>query len=98
MDQYQGATNTQVPALDQSTLAAKVQRLKELDEGLTKLASLAEGLADRLVGSRPEKAGPGGPAPVPNGLVENIGDLTGRLEIRRAQIYESLARIESRLG
>jgi hypothetical protein len=82
-----------------STLAGRLLGLRQAVDHAHSLAGGAEGLADRLLGSRPEKNECGFPsALVPNGLYEEFGNVIENLQAALLRIEAALGRAVAAIG
>ena len=86
------------PAPDPNSFEGRIAQIKDFDETLQKTVALVDSLADRIAGSRPEPPAGQSPSPVPNGLVDTLGDLIGRISIRHSHMVDSLRRIQDCIG
>jgi hypothetical protein len=80
---------------DGASVAGRLVQLDGIGERLTKLAGMAEAVADRLSGTNPPTPdAPRAPSAVPNGLGETLGmvidSLNGRLDRTERHLERAL--------
>jgi hypothetical protein len=90
---YGDAGATAIPD-DPNTLGYRLNAMKDIIKIAVDVASQAENLANMLAGTQPEKTPEGNkPAPVPNGLVEELATIDGNLRVHLGRIGNALNRL-----
>lgn len=87
------------PLSEGATVEARLSALASIVELISTIASHAEGIANRVAGSRPEKDGAvGKPSPVPNGLPDTLALLHENIGAHLSRITAALSRTREALG
>lgn len=94
-----GWGSPEVSAPDARTVEARLSALASIVEWVARIASQSEDIANRIVGSRPEKEGnTGRPSPVPNGLPDTLALLHENIGAHLSRIDVALSRTREALG
>lgn len=82
----------------ESSVLSRLAYLAQTSSRLNDLASGSESLADRIAGTAPGKDAGGKPSAVPNGLADQIAEITENLNAHVRRIELANQRIDTAIG